>query len=95
MLGRASSIADFIKVGEETATVEVELYQPEEQNVVICRQWDQAGKSHWTAHGKKSGLREVEGGGQVEDPGGPSLLVPATGQSTRLVERRNIYKKHE
>ena len=60
MLGRASSIADFIKVGEETATVEVELYQSEEQNVVICRHWDQASKSHWTVNGKKSGLREVE-----------------------------------
>ena len=39
MLGRASSFADLIKVGEWTAIVEVELYQPEEQNVVICRQW--------------------------------------------------------
>ena len=59
-MGRASSFADLIKVGEWTATVEVELYQSEEQNVVICRHWDQAGKSHWTVNGKKSGLREVE-----------------------------------
>ena len=86
MLGGASSFADLIKVGEWTATVEVELYQSEEQNVVICRHWDQAGKSHWTASGKKSGLREVEGGGQVEDPGGQPLLVPATGQSVRLLK---------
>ena len=86
MLGGASSFADLIKVGEWAATVEVELYQSEEQNVVICRHWDQAGKSHWTASGKKSGLREVEGGGQVEDPGGQPLLVPATGQSVRLLK---------
>ena len=86
MLGGASSFADLIKVGEWAATVEVELYQSEEQNVVICRHWDQAGKSHWTARGKKSGLREVEGGGQVEDPGGQPLLVPATGRSVRLLK---------
>lgn len=60
VLGRASSITDFIKVGEEFAQVEVELFHPEKENQVICRRWDQAGKSLWTIDGNKSGLREVE-----------------------------------
>jgi len=60
VLGRASSITDFIKVGEEFAEVEVELYHPEKDNVVICRKWDQGGKNTWTVDGKKVGLREVE-----------------------------------
>eukprot|EP00092_Neocalanus_flemingeri_P024188 GFUD01026235.1.p1 GENE.GFUD01026235.1~~GFUD01026235.1.p1 ORF type:complete len:1076 (+),score=430.02 GFUD01026235.1:59-3286(+) len=60
VLGRASSIAEFIKVGEDSAAVEVELFQPDKENVVICRMWDQGGKTNWTVDGKKAGLREVE-----------------------------------
>jgi len=60
VLGRASSITDFIKVGEEFAQVEVELFHPENENVVIVRRWDQGGKSLWMLDGKKVGLREVE-----------------------------------
>jgi len=60
VLGRASSIADFIKVGEEFAQVEVELFHPENANVVICRRWDQSAKNTWTVDGKKVGLRDVE-----------------------------------
>jgi len=60
VLGRATSITDFIKVGEESAEVEVELFHPDNENVVICRKWDQSGKNLWTVDGKKVGLREVE-----------------------------------
>ena len=60
VLGRASSITDFIKVGEESAEVEVELFHPDNENVVICRRWDQSGKNLWMVDGKKVGLREVE-----------------------------------
>ena len=60
VLGRASSITDFIKVGEESAEVEVELFHPDSDNMVICRKWDQSGKNVWTINGKKVGLREVE-----------------------------------
>ena len=60
VLGRASSITDFIKVGEESAEVEVELFHPDNENVVISRKWDQSGKNLWMIDGKKVGLREVE-----------------------------------
>ena len=58
MLGKASSIIEFIKVGQESAEVEVELFHPDKEN--ICRKWDQSGKKLWTVDGKKVGLREVE-----------------------------------
>ena len=35
VLGRANSIVDFIKLGQETAYVEVELFKPDVENVVI------------------------------------------------------------
>ena len=51
---------DFIRVGEDRATIEVELFHPKQDNVVIFRQIDRDGKSVWTINGKRSGLREVE-----------------------------------
>lgn len=47
-------------MGEDRATIEVELFHPEQDNVVIFRQIDRDGKSVWTINGKRSGLREVE-----------------------------------
>ena len=41
MLGKASSIIEFIKVGEESAEVEVELFHPDKEK--ICRKCDQSG----------------------------------------------------
>lgn len=40
--------------------MEVELYQPDQDNVIIVRQFDRNNKSNWTINGKKSGIREVE-----------------------------------
>ena len=60
LLGRATSIADFIRVGEQVATIEVELFHPDQENVVIFRQFDQNGKNVWAINGKKAGVREVE-----------------------------------
>ena len=47
-------------MGEDRATIEVELFHPKQDNVVIFRQIDRDGKSVWTINGKRSGLREVE-----------------------------------
>merc|ERR1712142_1056306 len=62
VLGRASSLNDFIKVGEEWAEIEVELFQPEEENVVIIRRWERSTKtnSSWRINGRKVGPKEVE-----------------------------------
>ena len=51
---------DFIRVGEQVASIEVELFHPDQENVVIFRQFDRNGKNVWTINGKKSGVREVE-----------------------------------
>ena len=40
--------------------IEVELFHPSEDNVLIVRQFDKAGKSVWKINGKKAGVREVE-----------------------------------
>ena len=60
VLGRATSVIDFIRVGEQVATIEVELFRPDEDNVVIFRQFDRNGKNVWAINGKKAGVREVE-----------------------------------
>ena len=38
----------------------MELYQPEEGNIIVVREFNKAGKSNWKLNGKKSGVREVE-----------------------------------
>ena len=60
MLNRAASVGEFVKIGEENASIEVELYHPEEGNIIIVREFNKAGKSNWKLNGKKSGVREVE-----------------------------------
>ena len=60
VLNRSTSVGEFVKIGEENASIEVELYHPEEGNITVLRQFNKAGKSNWLLNGKKSGVREVE-----------------------------------
>ena len=60
VLGRATSLAEFIKLGEQEAAVEVELFVPDEENVVISRRWNQENKSQWAVRGRKTTQKEVE-----------------------------------
>ena len=60
VLGRASNLSEFIKIGEQEAMVEVELFVPDEENVVIQRRWRQDNKSTWTIRGRKTTQKEVE-----------------------------------
>ena len=47
-------------MGEQVATIEVELFHPHQENVIIFRQFDRNNKSVWAINGKKAGVREVE-----------------------------------
>ena len=38
----------------------MELFHPDQENVVIFRQFDRNGKNVWAINGKKAGVREVE-----------------------------------
>ena len=60
VLNRANSLAEFIRIGADTASIEIELYHPAEGNIIILRQFDKNNKSSWRLNGQKSGLREVE-----------------------------------
>ena len=53
-------MADFIKQGEQQAMVEVELFVPDGENVVIGRRWDMSNKTVWTIGGKKVNEKEVK-----------------------------------
>lgn len=60
VLGRATHLSDFIRLGKQEAEVEVELFVPGEENVVIRRKWNQENKTVWTVGGKKSSGKDVE-----------------------------------
>ena len=60
LLGRSTDIQDFIRVGEEEATIEIELFNPHPANVRIRRRFDRSGVSRWAVDGKSCGVREVE-----------------------------------
>ena len=60
VLNRANSLAEFVRIGAETASIEVELFHPAQGNLVVFRQFDKNNKSVWKLNGQKSGLREVE-----------------------------------
>ena len=60
VLGRASNLSEFIKLGEQEAMVEVELFVPDGENAVIQRRWRQDNKSSWTVGGRKTTQKEVE-----------------------------------
>ena len=60
VLGRATNMSDFIRVGAEQAQIEVELFIPEKENVVVGRRWQHDNKTHWTIDGRKATGKEVE-----------------------------------
>ena len=60
LLGRSANIQDFIRVGEEEASIEIELFNPSPANVRIRRRFDRRGASSWTVDGKPCGVKEVE-----------------------------------
>ena len=59
VLGRAASLADFIKVGEEEAVVVVELWA-DEGNTTVERRWGRDNKSTWSVGGRRCSQKEVE-----------------------------------
>ena len=61
LLGRSTNIQDFIRVGEDEASIEIELFRAEQtRNMIVKRSFDKSGRSVWTVDGQVCGLREVE-----------------------------------
>ena len=56
-------MADFVRIGEKEAEVEVELFNAKDNsgNYVINRKWttDEKTKTKWTLNGKVTTLKEV------------------------------------
>lgn len=62
VLGRADSIAEFVRFGADVARTEIELYNAEvgQKNFVINRTWGRDGKSTWQFNGKKSKEKDIK-----------------------------------
>ncbi|KAI8088924.1 uncharacterized protein BX664DRAFT_123673 [Halteromyces radiatus] len=55
LLGRAKNIAEFVKTGEETASIQIELKQVGQHNVVIQRHINKANNAtNWKLNGRSS-----------------------------------------
>jgi len=86
VLGRASNLSEFIKLGEQEAMVEVELFVPDGENAVIQRRWRQDNKSSWTVGGRKTTQKEVEAGQQKFLDSWRQKDYTKGGQGARLLE---------
>jgi len=60
VLGRATSLADYVLVGQEEAIIEIELHKNNGPNLVVRRKWNLTGKSTWQMSGKKCSEKEVK-----------------------------------
>ncbi|ORZ12799.1 P-loop containing nucleoside triphosphate hydrolase protein [Absidia repens] len=60
LLGRARNISDFVKTGEEEASIQIELKKVDGQNVVIQRKINKSNNSSgWKLNGRTSTSRDV------------------------------------
>ena len=60
LLGRSTKIQDFIRVGEEEASIEIELFRPGSRNMIVRRNFDVTGATRWSVDGGRCGVGEVE-----------------------------------
>lgn len=57
LLGRAKNIQEFVKTGEDEATIAIELKKVNERNVVIQRSFKKSSNStSWKVNGTKASL---------------------------------------
>ncbi|CAO3590457.1 unnamed protein product [Absidia cylindrospora] len=60
LLGRARNISDFVKTGEEQATIQIELKKVNDQNVVIQRKINKSNNSSvWKLNGRTTTSKDI------------------------------------
>ena len=59
LLGRAESISGFIKKGQSTASVEIELYQKDKPSLIIVRKFSSENATVWQLNGTVCTAQEV------------------------------------
>lgn len=60
LLGRSSRLEHFVKDGYDEALLTVELFEPLDENTVICRRFDRSGHSVWQLNGRAVTLKHVQ-----------------------------------
>ena len=59
-IGRATHIADYIKIGQDEAKIEIHLKNGEKSDVVIQRIFNRIGKSSWFLNNRQTGIKEIQ-----------------------------------
>lgn len=59
-IGRSDKVSDFIKNGCDKASIEIELLNPDGENIVIERIIHSSNNSHWILNRKSTSLKMVE-----------------------------------
>lgn len=59
-IGRATHIADYIKIGQEEAKIEIHLKNEEKSDIVIRRIFNRLGKSSWFLNNRQTGIKEIQ-----------------------------------
>ncbi|XP_071454709.1 structural maintenance of chromosomes protein 5 isoform X2 [Hetaerina americana] len=60
VVGRASSVSEFIRFNAEKATIEIELFNPQGRNYIVSRTINRDNKSSWSIGGFSCAQKEVE-----------------------------------
>ncbi|XP_043507403.1 structural maintenance of chromosomes protein 5 isoform X1 [Frieseomelitta varia] len=59
-IGRATHIADYIKIGQEEAKIEIHLKNGDKSDIVIRRIFNRIGKSSWFLNNRQTGIKEIQ-----------------------------------
>jgi chromosome segregation ATPase len=60
LLGRQSAVGDFVKTGEDSGTIELELCRHSEENLVIERTITKTNQSTWKMNGRQTSESKVK-----------------------------------
>lgn len=59
-IGRATHIADYIKIGQEEAKIEIHLKNGDKSDIVIQRIFSRNGKTLWLLNNRQTGIKEIQ-----------------------------------
>mgnify|MGYP004575459217 CR=1 FL=1 len=59
-IGRATHVADYIKIGREEAKIEIHLKNEEKSDIVIQRMFNKNGKSSWLLNNRQTSIKEIQ-----------------------------------